>query len=179
MRLTILGTLARSVVAMTGCVHEKSFEVTGVVPASEIRADQKAMAKISPVVVRAPRRDMPADPDSLTPEMRSHSASTKESASTPAFPDVKASTPKAAKPAKPSVTAQTALVGRVASVNPTLHFVVINFPAGQMARLEQSLTLFRKGEKIGGVKVTGPQADDNIIADVVSGEAQVGDEVRE
>jgi hypothetical protein len=48
-----------------------------------------------------------------------------------------------------------------------------------MAAIEQQLVLYRQGQKIGEVKVTGPQQDDNIIADVLSGEAEAGDEVRE
>jgi hypothetical protein len=33
--------------------------------------------------------------------------------------------------------------------------------------------------KIAEVKVCGPQRDDNIVADLVSGDAEVGDEVRD
>jgi hypothetical protein len=33
--------------------------------------------------------------------------------------------------------------------------------------------------KVAEVKVTGPQRDNNIVADLVSGDAQVGDEVRD
>ena len=47
-----------------------------------------------------------------------------------------------------------------------------------MPSLDQRLSLYRKGLKIGEVKVTGPQQDDNMIADLVAGEAEVGDEVR-
>ncbi len=33
--------------------------------------------------------------------------------------------------------------------------------------------------KVGEVKITGPQQDNNIVADLVTGEAQVGDDVRD
>jgi hypothetical protein len=32
--------------------------------------------------------------------------------------------------------------------------------------------------KVGEVKVTGPQREDNIVADLAAGEAEVGDEAR-
>jgi hypothetical protein len=47
-----------------------------------------------------------------------------------------------------------------------------------MAVPEQRLNLYRRGLRVGEVKVTGPQREDNIVADLVAGEAEVGDEVR-
>ncbi len=49
-----------------------------------------------------------------------------------------------------------------------------------MPKLEQSLFLYRDGMKVGEVKITGPQdSNNNIVADLVAGEAQVGCEVRD
>jgi len=76
------------------------------------------------------------------------------------------------------VTPENALVGKVALVNNTARFVVLNFPLGKMAAVEQRLNLYRRGLKVGEVKVTGPAREDNIVADLVAGEAEVGDEVR-
>ena len=76
------------------------------------------------------------------------------------------------------VTPENALVGKVAMVNTTARFVVLNFPLGKMAAVEQRLNLYRRGLKVGEVKVTGPQRENNIVADLVAGEAEVGDEVR-
>ena len=76
------------------------------------------------------------------------------------------------------VTPENALVGKVAMVNTTARFVVLNFPLGKMAAVEQRLNLYRRGLKVGEVKVTGPQREDNIVADLVAGEAGVGDEAR-
>ena len=39
--------------------------------------------------------------------------------------------------------------------------------------------LFRSEQKIGEVKVTGPARDTTVAGDLVAGEAQLGDEVRE
>jgi hypothetical protein len=44
--------------------------------------------------------------------------------------------------------------------------------------VEQQLGLFRRGLKVGEVKVTGPQLDENTVADIVAGDSEVGDEVR-
>ena len=77
------------------------------------------------------------------------------------------------------VTPDNSLAARVVSYNATGRFVVLSFPPGQMPKLEQSLFLYRDGMKIGEVKITGPQRDNNIVADLVTGEAQVGNEVRD
>jgi hypothetical protein len=76
------------------------------------------------------------------------------------------------------VTPENVLVGKVALVNPGGRFVVLNFPLGKMAAADQRLSLYRRGLKVGEVKVTGPVREDNIVADLVAGEAEVGDEAR-
>ena len=76
------------------------------------------------------------------------------------------------------VTPENAFIGKVALVNSTARFVVLNFPLGKMAGVDQRLSLYRRGLKVGEVKVTGPQREDNTIADLVAGEAEVGDEAR-
>ena len=76
------------------------------------------------------------------------------------------------------VTPESALVGKVVLVNKPAGFVVLNFPLGTMAAVDQRLNLYRRGLKVGEVKVTGPQREDNTVADVVAGEAEVGDEAR-
>jgi hypothetical protein len=45
--------------------------------------------------------------------------------------------------------------------------------------MDQQLFLYRAGLKVAELKVTGPQNDDNIVADLVNGDAQTGDEVRD
>jgi hypothetical protein len=77
------------------------------------------------------------------------------------------------------VTPDNSLTARVVAYNSAGRFVVLGFPVGQMPRLEQGLFLYRNGMKVGEVKITGPQRDNNIVADLVTGEAQVGDEVRD
>jgi hypothetical protein len=77
------------------------------------------------------------------------------------------------------VTPDNSLSARVAAYNATGRFVVLSFPVSQMPKLDQTLFLYRDGLKVAEVKVTGPQRDNNTVADLVSGDAQVGDEVRD
>jgi hypothetical protein len=77
------------------------------------------------------------------------------------------------------VTPDNSLAGKVVSYNSVGRFVVLGFPVGQMPKMDQTLFLYRAGLKVAEVKITGPQRDNNIVADLVSGEAQVGDEARD
>ncbi len=77
------------------------------------------------------------------------------------------------------VTPEATLTGRVAVYNETGRFVVLDFPIGHLPANEQIMFVFRQGLKVGEVKVTGPQRDHNTVADLVSGEARKGDEVRD
>ena len=81
-------------------------------------------------------------------------------------------------PGKPVLVPSHALVGKIVRVMPAGRFVVITFPVGHLPILEQRLNVFRNGLKVGELKVTGPQLDDNIVADLVAGDAQPGDEVK-
>ena len=77
------------------------------------------------------------------------------------------------------VTPDASLAAKVAAYNAAGRFVVLSFPFGQMPGMGQSLFLYHDGLKAGEVKISGPQRDNNIVADVVTGEAQAGDEVRD
>jgi hypothetical protein len=77
------------------------------------------------------------------------------------------------------ITPDASLAAKVVRYNSTGRFVVLNFPVGQMPGMGQSLFLYHNGLKAGEVKITGPQRDSNVVADLVTGEARVGDEVRD
>jgi hypothetical protein len=77
------------------------------------------------------------------------------------------------------VTPDSSLTGKVVSYNSVGRFVVLNFPSHLMPQNDQLLFLYRVGLKVAEVKITGPQSGDNIVADLVSGDAQSGDEVRD
>jgi hypothetical protein len=79
----------------------------------------------------------------------------------------------------PIVTPDNSLTARVASYNATGRFVVLSFPIGRMPAMDQTLFLYRNGLKVGEIKITGPQRDNDIVADLITGTAQAGDEVRD
>ena len=68
--------------------------------------------------------------------------------------------------------------GKVMRVNESARFAVLNFPVGSLPAVGQRLDVYRHGLKVGEVKVTGPEQDDNTVADITNGEAQEGDELR-
>jgi hypothetical protein len=96
---------------------------------------------------------------------------------TPSSPYLAPATPSPA--LNPIVTPDNSLTAKVASYNATGRFVVLSFPVGHMPGMDQTLFLYRNGLKVGEVKITGPQRDNDTVADLVTGTAQVGDEVRD
>jgi hypothetical protein len=89
------------------------------------------------------------------------------------------STPELPKNQKLIVTPETGLAGKVASFNTVGRFVVLNFPVGHLPAIDQQLTVFRLGLRVGEVKVTNLRNDDYVVADLVTGEAAAGDLVRD
>jgi hypothetical protein len=69
-------------------------------------------------------------------------------------------------------------IGQVASVHTALRFVILDFPLHPMPQVDQRLFIYRKNQKVGEVKVTGPAHGRTIAADIVAGEALAEDEVR-
>ncbi len=86
-----------------------------------------------------------------------------------------------AKPATASgalVTPDMSLAAKVITVNTVGRFVLLNFPDDKMPKMHQTFFVYRSGMKVAEVKITGPKSDNNIVADLVSGEPKVGDSVR-
>lgn len=77
------------------------------------------------------------------------------------------------------VTPEAMLVGTVATFNTAGRFVVLDFAVGKLPAADQTMFLYRQGLKVGEVKITGPERDHNTVADLISGEARKGDEVRD
>ena len=69
-------------------------------------------------------------------------------------------------------------IGKISKVNLQGRFVVITFPIASVPQVEQRLHVYRKGLKIAELKVSGPQQENNTVADIISGEPQLNDEVR-
>jgi hypothetical protein len=80
---------------------------------------------------------------------------------------------------KPIVTQDKTLTGKIKTISPRSKFVVINFPIGHLPETDQHLFVYRNGNKVAELKVTAWQQDDNVVADILTGEVQEGDEVRE
>ncbi len=102
------------------------------------------------------------------------SCKTKSKLITPA----KATRPASAK-TKPIVTLPSSAGGKITSVNRSARFVVITFTDGESPAVGQRLNVYRNGLKVGELKVTGPKRDENTVADIIAGEAQLNDEARE
>ena len=98
------------------------------------------------------------------------------SPSTPKPP--KASNATSAAP-QPIITPDSSLTAKVVLYNDVGRFVILNFPIGQTPKPGASLFLYRNGLKVAEVKVNPMQSDTYVVADLVSGTAQVGDEVRD
>ena len=77
------------------------------------------------------------------------------------------------------ITPDNSLAGKVLAYNSPGHFVVLDFPAGPMPKMDQTLFVYRAGLKVAEVKITGPQRDNDTVADIINGDAQAGDEVRD
>ena len=83
------------------------------------------------------------------------------------------------KPGQPVIQPDLRATGEVEMVNPTARFVVLSFPPGPVAPPDHHLNVYRQGLKVGELKVTGPQRGNDTVADILAGEIQVHDEVRE
>ena len=77
------------------------------------------------------------------------------------------------------VTPDTGLQGQVALVNENARYVVVSYPIGGLPAVDQTLSVYRNGLKVGEITITGPRRDFNIAGDITKGECAVGDEVRE
>jgi hypothetical protein len=82
-------------------------------------------------------------------------------------------------PAQPIVTPDTSLVGKVVKYNSVGRFVVLSFPPGKMPKADQTLFVYRGSLKTGELKISGERRDNYIVADLINGEAQPGDDARE
>ncbi len=86
-------------------------------------------------------------------------------------------------PASPTtgivVTPGGPITGTVAFVNPNARYAVVSFPLGAVPAAEKRFNVYRNGLKVGEIKITGPERDTNTVGDIVAGEAQKGDELRE
>lgn len=76
------------------------------------------------------------------------------------------------------VTPSSSVAGLVISVDIPSRFVVVSFPPGRVPEKERRYHLYRRGLKAGEVRIGGPRTGDNTVADILTGDAEVGDEAR-
>jgi len=93
------------------------------------------------------------------------------------FGAAKEETPAPAPP--PRITPLDEVTGKVASVVPSSGFVVIDFAYSRLPQVGQTFNVYRQGQKVAELKISGPARDMNIVADIVAGDVQVGDEARD
>ena len=67
---------------------------------------------------------------------------------------------------------------QIKKVDDKYHFVVIDFSSRVMPPVGTRMTVYRNGEAIGEVQLTEPARTQFATADILSGDVQVGDEVR-
>jgi hypothetical protein len=58
-------------------------------------------------------------------------------------------------------------------------FVVVDFGFNPLPRPDQRLTVIRTNQAVGALRMTGAPRGSLMVADIMNGEAQVGDEVHE
>ena len=170
--------LVTLVLALTGCSHKKAKPAPA--PASPFSAlpgvdtARTAPASSAPAAT-SPERELKVVP---------FGAPTSPPEPVPA-PNTTSTPPTAPAPAqnpanqKLIVTPDQGYIGKVATVNDTARFVIVTFPAGHIPPVDQVLSVYRHGLKVGELKVTEPQRDEFTAADIVTGETAVGDEVRD
>jgi hypothetical protein len=79
----------------------------------------------------------------------------------------------------PVVTPDFKATGKIVMFNDQAQFAIVNFPIGVLPKSDTRLGIYRKGLKVGELRATAEQKDANVVADLMTGSAQDGDEVRE
>src|SRR5712671_4784580 len=74
--------------------------------------------------------------------------------------------------AKPTVKPINARSGRVLSVKEDLRFIVIEFAVGGLPAEGRTMAVYRGGQKVAEVKISGPVVGSNTAADILSGSVQ-------
>jgi len=70
------------------------------------------------------------------------------------------------------------LTARIASVNEKLRFVVVDFTNSRQPQIDERLSVYRVGEKVAEIKISGPYRNTTVAADIMAGEVKYGDEVK-
>jgi hypothetical protein len=88
-------------------------------------------------------------------------------------------------PARPGATNALIVVpssvvrGKVAAVNPTARYVILSYPIGHLPAPDRRLAVYRRGLKVAEIRVGSQRLDTNAVADILTGDCEAGDEVRD
>ena len=152
-------------ILLAGCATPKPAEFGAVPDPSKTLAALPPSAAIAPAPAEE-RKPAPVEKRKPAPVEKQKPAPTPKRKPAPT-------------PTPAIVTPDASLSGKVSRYNEAGRFVVLEFPVTHMPAIGQALFVYRSGLKVGEVKVTGPQRDDHTVADLTTGETQVGDEVRD
>ena len=75
-------------------------------------------------------------------------------------------------------TPQWPLAGQISSVNSRLRYVVVEFLYPRLPELGQRMFVYRSGQKIAELKISGPFRGKFVAADFAGSDLKIGDEVR-
>jgi len=70
------------------------------------------------------------------------------------------------------------LTARIADVNEKLRYVIVDFTNSRQPVPDEKLGVYRVGEKVAEIKISGPYRNTTVAADIVAGEVKYGDEVK-
>ena len=90
--------------------------------------------------------------------------------------------PGAAQPAQTNkliVVPSPSVRGKIVVVNPNARYVIFSYPLGHVPQPERRLAVYRNGLKVADIKVGPQRMDTNAVADIITGDCQPGDEVRD
>ncbi len=76
------------------------------------------------------------------------------------------------------ITLANPVMGKVVSANSVSRFVVLDYSLSRLPALGDRLSIYRQGLKVGEVQVSGPVMNNNVVADLLKGDAQAGDDAR-
>ena len=77
------------------------------------------------------------------------------------------------------VTPDASLAAKVVQFNSIGRYVVLSFPAGKLPKVGDNLYIYHNGLKVAEVRTDTWQLNNYVVADMVTGDAQIGDEVRD
>jgi len=72
-----------------------------------------------------------------------------------------------------------AVTGKVAVSNPKARFVILSLTPGVYPPKGTHIYAYRDGVKVADLRIAGPQWDDKTVADILSGDPQVNDQIND